>query len=183
MKLKALLCPLLLLMSIQLLANPLPEEGRTIFMSRCAACHNVNKQLTGPALAGVQDRHSIDWIVKFVQSSQTVIKGGDATALALFQKFNKITMPDHPDLTSENIQNIVEFIKLESQSAAAANSAPFAKPGKLTPNFMPLSITNYGFFLTYFGLVALLIVAMLFMVRVKEYERLVGKSGADADSK
>ena len=177
MKLKVLLCPFLLFMSIQVLAN-LPEEGKTIFMTRCAACHSVNKQLTGPALAGVHERHSIDWIVKFVQSSQTVIKGGDEAAIALYQKFNKITMPDHPDLSSENIQNIVEFIKSESQ-ATSVTAAPFAKPGKLRPNFMPLSISNYGFFLTYFGLVALLIVAMLFMVRVKEYERIASKTNGD----
>lgn len=175
MKLNLLLCPLLLLASVQLIANPLPEEGKTIFISRCAACHSVNKQLTGPALAGVNDRRSIDWIVKFVQSSQSVIKGGDETAVALYSKFNKITMPDHPDLTSENIQSIVEYIKLESNSAAAANTAPFVKPDKLRPNFMPLTISNYGFFLTYFGLVALLIAVMLFMVRVKEYERIVEK--------
>src|SRR4051812_17969223 len=55
-------------------ANPVPE-GKTIFMNRCAACHNVNKKLTGPALAGVDNRHNLDWIVRFVQSSQTVIKG------------------------------------------------------------------------------------------------------------
>jgi len=180
MKLTALLCPLALLVSVQLMANPLPEAGRTIFMSRCAACHSVNKQLTGPALAGVYERRTTDWIVKFVQSSQTVIKRGDKDAVALFEKFNKITMPDHPDLTSENIQNIVEFIKLESKSIATENTAPFARSGKLKPNFMPLSISNYGFFITYFGLVALLIATMLFMVRVKEYQRLSNNSEAGA---
>jgi hypothetical protein len=163
-------------MSIQVIANPLPEEGRTIFMSRCAACHSVNKQLTGPALAGVHERRSIDWIINFVHSSQKVIKNGDKDALALYQKFNRITMPDHPDLTNDNIQSIVEFIKAESQSVSATNAAPFEKPDKLRPNFLPLSINNYGVFFTYFGLVALLIVVMLFMVRVKEYERIVTKN-------
>jgi hypothetical protein len=91
MKLTVLLCPMALLVSVQLIANPLPEEGRTIFMSRCAACHSVNKQLTGPALAGVYERRSTDWIVNFVQSSQTVIKRGDKDAVALFE--NSIRSP------------------------------------------------------------------------------------------
>ena len=153
------------------MANPVPE-GKTIFMSRCAACHNVNKKMTGPALAGVDTRHEIDWIVKFVQSSQTVIKGGDKTALALYEKFNKVTMPDHPDLTSDNIKNVVEFIKAEAKPAAAEEVAPFARPGKLHPALVPLTIVNYPFFLVYVGLIGLLIVAMLFLVRVKEYQRL-----------
>ena len=46
-------------------ANPL-ETGKTIFTSRCAACHNVNKVVLGPALSGVDKRHSIDWIIQFV---------------------------------------------------------------------------------------------------------------------
>ena len=155
------------------MANPVPE-GKTIFMSRCAACHNVNKKMTGPALAGVDSRHEIDWIVKFVQSSQTVIKGGDQVAIALYEKFNKVTMPDHPDLTSDNIKSVVEFIKAEAKpaSASATESAPFARPGKLHPAFVPLTIANYQFFVVYVGLVVLLIVAMLFLVRVKEYQRL-----------
>jgi cytochrome c2 len=74
-------------------ATPPVEDGKTIFTARCAACHNVNKQLTGPALAGVHERRSIDWIIKFVHSSQTMVKSGDKDAVALFEKFNKIPMP------------------------------------------------------------------------------------------
>src|SRR6478735_4079442 len=79
---------------------PPVEEGKQIFTSRCAACHNVNKTLTGPALAGIKERRSIEWIISFVQSSQTVIKGGDKDAVVLFEKFNKIPMPDHKDLSA-----------------------------------------------------------------------------------
>jgi cytochrome c551/c552 len=156
--------------SANVLANPVPE-GKTIFMSRCAACHNVNKKLVGPALVGVDERHDLSWIVKFVQSSQTVIKGGDPKAIALFEKFNKVTMPDHPDLTSENIKNVVEYIKSESKTAAAVDAAPFARPEKLRAKFLPLTIANYNFFAVYIALVLLLIAALIALVRVKEYQR------------
>jgi cytochrome c2 len=81
------------------LAAPPVEEGKSIFQARCAACHNINKTLTGPALAGVDQRRSMDWIVDFVHSSQTVIKNGDKDAVALFKQFNNIPMPDHNDLS------------------------------------------------------------------------------------
>jgi cytochrome c551/c552 len=151
------------------IGNPVPE-GKTIFTSRCAACHNINKKLTGPALAGVDQRHEIDWIIKFVQSSQTVIKGGDKKAIALYESFNKITMPDHPDLTPENIKNVVEYIKSETKSSVT-ETVPFSRPDKLRAKFTPLTVDNYNFFLVYVGLVALLITAMLSLVRVKEYQR------------
>ena len=32
------------------------QDGKALFQANCAACHAVNKQLTGPALAGVEDR-------------------------------------------------------------------------------------------------------------------------------
>ena len=152
------------------MANPLPEAGKTIFTARCAACHNVNKQLTGPALAGVNDRRSIDWIINFVHSSQTVIKGGDKDAVALFTKFNRIPMPDHPDLTADDIKNIVEYIKSETVTTTS-EEAPFAKPDSLKPNYLPLSIHNYGFFTIILALVGLLIASLVVLVKVREYEK------------
>ena len=96
-------------------AEPPAEEGKSIFSSRCASCHNVNKVLTGPALAGVHERRSMDWITRFIKSSQTMIKSGDKDAVALFEKFNKIPMPDYPDLTDANVVSIVEYIKAASK--------------------------------------------------------------------
>jgi mono/diheme cytochrome c family protein len=148
-------------------ANPDPPvgEGKTIFISRCASCHNINKLMTGPALTGVDERRSIDWIINFIHSSQTMVKNGDKDAVALFEKFNKVPMPDHPDLTDENIKSIVEYIKSESKSAAE-EKAPFAKPGKKRPNYTPLSINDYGFFAGFLAVVACLILALLFAVNV-----------------
>lgn len=159
----------LLISSVSVLqAAPPAEEGKSIFSARCAACHNVNKVLTGPALAGVHERRSIDWIISFVHSSQTMVKSGDKDAVAVFEKFNKIPMPDHPDLTADNIKNIVDYIKTEAKTEGAA---PFAKPAKLRPNYTPVAITNYSFFLGFLGLVAVLILALLFAVEVSAYKR------------
>ena len=34
------------------------QDGKALFSQNCASCHAVNKKLTGPALAGVEDRWS-----------------------------------------------------------------------------------------------------------------------------
>lgn len=170
MKLKLLFINFLFLSVLSAFGTPPVEEGKTIFAARCASCHNVNKLLTGPALAGVHERHSIDWIISFVKSSQTLVKSGDKEAVALFEKFNKIPMPDHQDLTDENIKNVVEYIK--SEEKVGEEKAPFAKPSKLRPNYIPLSITkDASLFIGYFGVVALLIIVLLFAVQLKQYER------------
>jgi len=170
MKIKIFLSSLALLFAMKVLADPPVEEGRLIFKSRCAGCHNVNQVLVGPALAGVDQRRSIDWIVNFVQSSQSVIKKGDKDATALFAKFNNTPMPDHKDLTADNVKSVVEYIKSEAV-AAPVDKAPFARPDKLRPSYVPISISNYGFFAGYLFGVVLLILSLVLFVRVKEYQR------------
>ena len=168
MKIKLLIIPVFIAGLAK--SAPVVDEGKAIFSQRCAACHNVNKIITGPALAGVYDRRPIDWIINFVHSSQTVIKKGDPYAVELFNKFNKIPMPDHPDLTADNIKSIVEYIKTEAKSGE--EKAPFATPYKVRPNYTPLSISaNSGFFLGYFAVIALLIGALLTAVQVKMLQR------------
>ena len=150
-------------------ANPL-ETGKTIFTSRCAACHNINKVVLGPALSGVDKRHSVNWIIQFVHSSQTMVKGGDKDAVALFEKFNKVAMPDHADLNEEDIKGVLAYIKAEALSVPAT-SAPFAKPGKKRPNHTPLSSDDYIFFSMYFFAVAALVRALVYAVQMKSYTR------------
>lgn len=158
----------LIMMAIAFTVHAGPtDEGKNIFTARCAACHNVNKIMTGPALAGVDQRRPIEWIINFVHSSQTVIKKGDGYATALFEKFNKVTMPDHPDLTADNIKNIVEYIKSEASTNSPGN-VPFAKPLISQPYYIPLSIKNdYPVFIGY--LVAVLLLGGTLLLAVHLY--------------
>ena len=168
------LVSLLFISVVGLAAHASPEpplEGKTIFMSRCAACHNVNKPLTGPALAGVDERRSIDWIINFVHSSQEMVKAGDKDAVALFEQFNRIPMPDHKDLTPENIKSIVEFIKAETV-ATTDSEAPFAKPPKKLAKYALIAPGDYWLFGGLILAVIMLIGAMVFAAKVKAMKNL-----------
>lgn len=170
-KYAGIICSLIFTTTIAVAAPPSPEEGKTIFTSRCAGCHNVNKELAGPALSGIDQRRPIDWIIKFVHSSQAVVKSSDTYAVNLYNKYNKIPMPDHPDLTDDNIKSIVEYIKSESKQVSA-EKPPFARPGKLRPNYTPLSITkNSFFFISFSTLVIAIVILMYFAVEVKSMQR------------
>lgn len=146
------------------------DDGKAIFSIRCAACHNVNVKVIGPALADVDKRHNIDWIINFVHSSQTLVKKNDKDAVALFNEFNSTVMPDHPDLSEEQIKSVVDYIKSQTKSANS-DAAPFARPGRLQPDYIPVSITNIGFFGPYIALVFLMIASIIIAVRVKELQR------------
>lgn len=77
----------------------------------CAACHTIGEgKRVGPDLKGVNDRHDEAWLIKFIQSSQTVIKSGDKVAIKLFEENNKIPMPDN-NLTDQEVKDILAYIK------------------------------------------------------------------------
>ena len=165
----------LLLIAVSLFATqayttPTIDEGKAIFTTRCAACHNINKTLTGPALAGIDKKRSIDWIISFVKSSQSMVKSGDKDAIAIFEQFSKIPMPDHPDFSDDQIKSILEYIISESKPAENA-AAPFAIPLKIRPDFKPFTTSDYGFFIGFLAVVVLLIMVLLFAVQAKSFQR------------
>lgn len=165
MKTKIIFATTILFFGFSVLAAPPSEEGKTIFAARCAACHNVNKVLVGPALAGVDQRRSIDWIVQFVHSPQKVIKSGDQYAVDLFNKF-KVQMPDHADLTADNIKSVVEYIKVESQAGNQKPAVVTTEPVKT--DYISMILTNKGLLVSSLVLVAILIAALWFVIKTKQ---------------
>ncbi|MGZ8538023.1 MAG: c-type cytochrome, partial [Flavisolibacter sp.] len=170
---KIFLSSLLISISISALADPPIEEGKAIFNTRCASCHNINKTVLGPALAGVDDRRDLDWIIKFVQSSQTLIKSGDKDASALFAKFNNIPMPDHRDLSADKIKSVLEYIKSQGSSTANNTGLAISRPDKLRPLIVPIAATDYWVFGLLSICILLLILSIFFLIKVKEYQRKV----------
>lgn len=146
------------------------DDGKVIFSTRCAACHNINIKLVGPALAGVDQRHNIDWIVNFVHSSQTLVKKNDKDAVALFTEFNHMVMPDHPDLSNDQIKSVVEYVKSQTKTKSG-DEAPFPRPGRLQPNNIPIPISNFAFFGTYVALIFIMVACLVVAVKVKELQR------------
>lgn len=96
------------------------DVGEQKFTTVCTACHTIgNGRLVGPDLSGVTDRRSEEWMLKFIKSSQTMVKSGDADAVAIFTEFNNIMMPDN-NFTDDEIKAVIAYIKSKSGGAAAA---------------------------------------------------------------
>lgn len=96
------------------------QDGGQIFRTNCGACHTVGKgKLVGPDLKGVQDRHTEEWILKWVKGSQALVKSGDKDAIKLFNDNNQITMPDQA-LADNDIKTILAFIKTGGETVASS---------------------------------------------------------------
>lgn len=99
------------------------ETGKEIFQKSCAACHSIGGgRLVGPDLAEVNDKRPENWLLKYIKSSQTLVKSGDKTAMALFEEFNKIPMPDQA-LSDDQIKKVLAHIKDTGGSPVAGKEA------------------------------------------------------------
>ena len=99
------------------------EPGEQAFNTTCFACHTIGGgRLVGPDLLGVNDRRSQAWLESFVRSSQSMIDNGDPEAVALFAEFNQMPMPDSV-ISDEQIRQVINYIEVQSSSAAAKTSA------------------------------------------------------------
>jgi mono/diheme cytochrome c family protein len=107
------------------------DQGGEAFRTRCAGCHTIGGgRLVGPDLLGVDSRRSEEWIIRFVQHSQDVVRGGDSVAVTLFEEFNRIPMPDQP-LSDQEIRQVIRYVRGAANATATA-AAP-AQPESVQP--------------------------------------------------
>lgn len=86
-------------------------EPATYFQTKCLSCHTVGQgDDVGPDLKGVTKRRDKQWLIHFIQDSQTLIENGDPIANKLFIKYKKKKMPEH-ELTSEEAAQLLTYIE------------------------------------------------------------------------
>ncbi|MCC6288877.1 MAG: c-type cytochrome [Chitinophagaceae bacterium] len=88
------------------------QDGKTIFNQKCATCHSLTKDITGPALAGFEDRGPWSdrkklyaWI-----HNPAGFMASDSYTQGLKDKFHGVVMTGFPDLTEAQIDAIVTYI-------------------------------------------------------------------------
>ncbi len=107
------------------------KAGMALYKANCTACHAIDRKVVGPALGGVWDRwESEAKIVAWVQNSSKLIASGDAYANKVFNENNKSPMTAFPQLTAEQVMDILIYIKnpsvAEPAKAAATGEATAA---------------------------------------------------------
>lgn len=107
------------------------QGGEQKFQQVCAACHSIGQGVRiGPDLKGVAQRHTQDWLVRFVSSPSKMIASGDAAAIALQKQF-PIVMPDL-SLSQADVQAILAYVE-----QAGGSGAPTAPQAPAAPARVP----------------------------------------------
>ncbi len=109
---KTIFLTLTVLMAVSFLNFASAQDGKALFSANCASCHAVHKDLTGPALAGVEER----WpnkanLYAWIKNNQAFLKTGDKYANELYIKWNKSQMNLFTTLTDKEIGAILTYVK------------------------------------------------------------------------
>ncbi|MFN3908808.1 MAG: c-type cytochrome [Flavobacterium sp.] len=136
-----------------------PAAGKALFNAQCAACHALDKNMTGPALRGVGDKYEKEWLYKWIKNSGELIRSGDERANKIFNEWNKVAMTAFPQLSNTDIDNIIAYTMQPKEEpkvdVAAGPSAGNAGSGGISNEVI----------LGALALVLFMLVVMLFLVK------------------
>lgn len=146
--------------------------GKSLFNANCAACHKLNKKAVGPALRGVSKKYDREWLYTWIKNSSAMIKSGDAQAVAIWEEYNKSVMTSFPQLSNEDIDNIIAYTDYIPPAPVATIAPSAAAPAASA------SSLNNNLVLAALILVFLILVVMLIMVQ-KTLIRIAQATGVD----
>ena len=87
----------------------LAATGKAKYNTICTACHLPEKRLTGPALKGVFERRSPEWVMNMIINTSEMIKE-DPIAIALLKEYNNAVMIT-PPLSEDETRAIAEYLR------------------------------------------------------------------------
>ena len=150
------------------------QKGKSLFNSQCAACHKLNRNLVGPALKGVSAKYEKDWLYSWIKNSQALIKSGDPQAVAIYEEWNKVAMNSFPNLSNDDIDNILAYTDYVPPKPTPPPGAPVAQATS--------SSSTNDIILILLSFVLLVLVMLLYLIN-KTLKSLVNQNTVFADPK
>lgn len=141
------------------------KEGESLFKQKCTSCHAINTDMVGPALKGVNDRYSEEWLIKWIRNSQALVAAGDEQAVALFEGHNRVAMTPFPDLSDDQIKGILAYIDEAGQAPAGGDPLQPAQANDDVSSFMLVGL----------GLVIVIALLVIFALNrvIRTLERII----------
>jgi cytochrome c len=86
------------------------NSGEKLFNQLCTSCHIINEDYIGPAMSGILDRRSPEWIMNMILNPLQMLEE-DPIAIELLEKYNFEYMYNQ-NLLEEEAREILEYFRL-----------------------------------------------------------------------
>ncbi len=87
----------------------LAAQGKTIYDTKCNACHKVGSTFIGPPPIGILERRTPEWIMNMILNPEEMLQN-DPLAKKLFMEFNGQLMTNQ-GLTEEEARAVLEYFR------------------------------------------------------------------------
>ena len=85
------------------------NSGEKLFNQLCTSCHMINEDYIGPAMSGILDRRSPEWVMNMILNPDGMLKE-DPIAKALLKEYNNAIMLNQ-NLTEDEARDIAEYLR------------------------------------------------------------------------
>ena len=101
------------------------SDGESVFRTRCSSCHTIDRSddsdAIGPDLYGVTLRRDKGWLISWLRNPEKMINEKDPIALELYERFNKVMMPDM-GLGEADVSDLLQYMHAETTKSLHAKS-------------------------------------------------------------
>ncbi|MGB5378762.1 MAG: cytochrome c, partial [Muriicola sp.] len=84
-------------------------RGEAKYNAICTACHMAEQRMIGPALKGVFDRRSPEWVMNMILNPDGMLRE-DPIAKALLKEYNNAIMLNQ-NLSQEEARDLAEYLR------------------------------------------------------------------------
>ena len=84
-------------------------RGEAKFNAICVACHMAEQRMIGPAMKGVYERRSPEWVMNMMLNPNGMLKD-DPIAKALLKEYNNAIMLNQ-NLTEDEARDLAEYLR------------------------------------------------------------------------
>jgi cytochrome c1 len=88
--------------------DALVEKGKEVFKNNCTACHKIDKRFVGPAIQGITERRTPEWIMNMILNPEVMVEQNEE-AKKLLQEYNAPMA--NQNLTEEEARAILEYFR------------------------------------------------------------------------
>jgi cytochrome c len=90
------------------------DEGKAVFLAKCSACHKISKRVVGPALAGVTERRTPEWIMNMILNPEKMVAENEI-AKALLAEY--LAPMANQNLTEAEARLILEYFRTKTSTS------------------------------------------------------------------
>jgi cytochrome c oxidase cbb3-type subunit 3 len=92
--------------------NNLAKLGKDVFDAKCTACHKIDKRFVGPALKGVTQRRSPEWIMNMILDPEKMVNENHIAKELLAQYLAPMA---NQSLTKDEARSVLEYFRTQTE--------------------------------------------------------------------